>query len=70
MMVEGVEPRDLFVYTAILALVAPLLYYVSDKDKAWYEGMLHEDKVHPTPLGAQALYARVISDFPEITVRV
>lgn len=38
------------------------------KDKNWYEGMLHEDKVHPNPLGAQALYARVISDFPEITV--
>ena len=29
--VEGTEPRDLFVYTGILALVAPLLYYVSDK---------------------------------------
>lgn len=36
---------------------------------AWYDGMLHTDNVHPSPLGAQALYARVISDFPEITVK-
>ena len=41
----------------------------ADKDKAWYEGMLHEDKVHPTALGAQALYARVITDFPEIMMK-
>ena len=40
----------------------------ADKDIGWYEGMLHEDGVHPTHLGAQALYARVVADFPEITV--
>ena len=38
-------------------------------DKAWYEGMLHEDQVHPTDLGAQALYTQVLVDFPEITSR-
>ena len=41
----------------------------ADENKAWYEGMLHTDNVHPTALGAQALYARVILDFPEITVK-
>ena len=33
----------------------------------WYEGMLHTDNVHPNELGAKALYAQVIVDFPEIT---
>lgn len=40
----------------------------ADESVAWYEGMLHTDNVHPSVSGAQALYARVISDFPEITV--
>ena len=31
LMVDDMEPGDLVVYTAILALVSPLLYYVSDK---------------------------------------
>ena len=38
-------------------------------NNAWYDGMLHEDQVHPTVLGAQALYAQVLIDFPEITLR-
>lgn len=32
----------------------------------WYEGMLHTDNVHPNELGAKALYAQFIADFPEI----
>ncbi len=35
-------------------------------DTAWYEGMLHTDYVHPTNLGAKALYMQLINDFPEI----
>lgn len=38
-------------------------------DVKWYEGMLHVDEVHPTALGAQALFARVISEFPEIMMK-
>jgi hypothetical protein len=32
----------------------------------WYDGMISEDEVHPTPLGAYALYARALIDFPEL----
>ena len=32
----------------------------------WYEGHLSSDNVHPDPLGASALTARMISDVPEI----
>lgn len=32
----------------------------------WYDGMLSSDNVHPTELGANALYSRVLADFPEI----
>jgi hypothetical protein len=39
----------------------------ADELIGWYEGMLSEDLVHPNPLGAMALYARVLKDFPEIT---
>lgn len=35
----------------------------------WYEGMLSSDRVHPDVLGAQALYAQLLADFPEIMVR-
>ena len=33
---------------------------------AWYTGMLHTDNVHPTGVGAKALYAQVLADFPEM----
>ena len=33
---------------------------------SWYTGMLYSDNVHPTALGAKALYARLITDAPEI----
>ena len=33
---------------------------------SWYSGMLSDDNVHPTPLGAATLYMEVIADFPEI----
>ena len=36
------------------------------KDVAWYPGMLHTDNVHPGVKGAQALYAQILTDFPEI----
>ena len=39
----------------------------ADEVIGWYGGMLSEDLVHPNPLGATALYARVLRDFPEIT---
>lgn len=32
----------------------------------WYTGMLSSDNLHPTALGAQALYAQLLADFPEI----
>lgn len=32
----------------------------------WYSGMLSEDEVHPTELGAQAQASRVLADLPEI----
>ena len=32
----------------------------------WYEGMLHTDNVHPTNLGAKALYTQLIVDCPQI----
>lgn len=41
----------------------------ADLDPAWFEGMLSSDDVHPDPLGAKALYARVLADFPEIMRR-
>lgn len=33
---------------------------------SWYSGMLYSDNVHPTALGAKALYARFVSDVPEV----
>ena len=32
----------------------------------WFEGMLHTDNVHPTNLGAKALYTQLIVDCPQI----
>ena len=32
----------------------------------WYSGMLSEDNVHPTNLGAKTLYYQVLADFPEL----
>lgn len=32
----------------------------------WYTGMLSSDNLHPTALGAQALYSQLLADFPEI----
>ena len=34
----------------------------------WFDGMLSSDLTHPTELGAKALWNRVLSDFPEITM--
>lgn len=33
---------------------------------SWYNGMLSSDGVHPTEVGAKALYYRILLDFPEI----
>lgn len=33
---------------------------------SWYSGMLYSDGVHPTDLGAKALYMQAIVDFPEL----
>jgi len=32
----------------------------------WYTGMLSNDNLHPSSLGAKALYAQVLADLPEI----
>ena len=32
----------------------------------WYTGMLSTDNLHPTALGAMALYSQVLEDFPEV----
>ena len=36
---------------------------------AWYSGMLYSDNVHPTELGAKALYMQALIDCPEITFK-
>ncbi len=36
---------------------------------SWYEGMLYSDEVHPTALGAQALYMQAVTDFPELILK-
>lgn len=41
----------------------------ADLNPAWFADMLMLDDVHPTVLGAKALYARVLTDFPEIMRR-
>ena len=41
----------------------------ANKDNAWYPGMLGADGVHPATAGAEALYAQVLVDFPEIMNR-
>lgn len=33
---------------------------------SWYDGMLNDDKVHPTELGAKTLYMRALADVPEL----
>ena len=38
----------------------------ADKDPAWYPAMICADQVHPDIKGAEALYAQVLVDFPEI----
>lgn len=38
----------------------------ADKDRAWFDGMLSGDNVHPSELGAKALASRFIIDVPEI----
>ena len=37
-----------------------------DVGSPWYDGMLSSDGIHPTELGAKALAARFITDFPEV----
>lgn len=36
------------------------------RGSGWYDGMLSADEVHPDVLGAKALYAQFLTDFPEI----
>ena len=38
----------------------------ADDNESWYPGMLSEDLIHPTELGAQTFYAQVLGDFPEM----
>lgn len=40
----------------------------ADITTSWYWGMLASDNVHPTELGAKALFSQVLLDFPEIMV--
>lgn len=40
----------------------------SDNSGNWYSGMLSSDNVHPTEQGAKTLYARAITDFPQLLV--
>lgn len=41
---------------------------VVEDGNVWYEGMLSTDGVHPSELGAKALAAKFLTDFPEITM--
>lgn len=38
----------------------------SEAGSSWTEGYLSSDKVHPTIVGAKAMYQQVLKDFPEI----
>ncbi len=40
-----------------------------EEGSSWYDGLLSSDMVHPDVLGARALYAEFITDFPEIMGR-
>lgn len=40
----------------------------ADSGSGWYDGMLSEDGIHPTALGAKALAARFIIDVPELAL--
>ena len=40
----------------------------ASSDGSWFSGMLSSDGVHPTDLGAKALFGRVLVDLPEICV--
>ena len=42
----------------------------ADKDINWYPEMMFTDRVHPTVLGAQAMYMQVLSDFPEVMQKI
>ena len=35
---------------------------------AWYDGFLSSDNVHPSEKGAMAMYAQLISDFPQVKI--
>ena len=37
----------------------------ADGSGAWTDGMLSTDKVHPTALGAEAIYKKIAADFKE-----
>ena len=37
------------------------------EDGTWFDGLLREDQVHPTPLGTRAIASYVINALPEIT---
>lgn len=40
----------------------------ADESTSWLGTMLSNDGVHPSVTGAKALFAQVISDFPEVTI--
>lgn len=40
----------------------------ADDDSTWFDGMLSDDNVHPTSIGAIALYYRAMADFPELAI--
>lgn len=40
----------------------------ADLDVNWYDGMLSNDKIHPSENGARALFAQVLLDLPEVMI--
>lgn len=40
----------------------------SNSDGDWYSGLLSQDGVHPTDDGARVLFARAITDFPDLLI--
>lgn len=42
----------------------------ADASGVWYADMLSQDNVHPTTLGAKALYHRVLCDLPDVTFKM
>ena len=63
------EPKNIWVRNSGYRYIDFNRAVGAHKDVAWYPEMLYKDNVHPAKAGAEALYAQVLVDFPEIMER-